>query len=70
VQRFRKEARTASALNHPNICTIYEVAEEQGEMFIAMEFVEGRPLSESIRDGRMSTSSVVRIAEKQSRAGL
>jgi serine/threonine protein kinase/tetratricopeptide (TPR) repeat protein len=64
VQRFREEARTASALNHPNICTIYEVAEEQGEMFIAMEFVEGRPLSESIRDGRMSTSSVVRYARQ------
>jgi serine/threonine-protein kinase len=64
VQRFREEARTASALNHPNICTIYEVAEEHGEMFIAMEFVEGRPLSESIRDGRMSTSSVVRCARQ------
>jgi serine/threonine-protein kinase len=64
VQRFREEARTASALNHPNICTIYEVAEEHGEMFIAMEFVEGRPLSESIRDGRMSTSSVVRYARQ------
>lgn len=64
VQRFREEARTASALNHPNICTIYEVAEEHGEMFIAMEFVEGRPLSESIRNGRMSTSSVVRYARQ------
>src|SRR6202790_2759295 len=64
VQRFREEARTASALNHPNICTIYEVAEEQGEMFIAMEVVEGRPLSEAIREGRMSTSSVVRYARQ------
>ena len=64
VQRFREEARTASALNHPNICTIYEVSEEQGEMFIAMEFVEGRPLSEAIREGRMSTSSVVRYARQ------
>jgi serine/threonine-protein kinase len=64
VQRFREEARTASALNHPNICTIYEVAEEQGEMFIAMEFVEGHPLSESIREGRMSTASVVRYARQ------
>jgi serine/threonine protein kinase len=64
VQRFREEARTASALNHPNICTIYEVAEEHGEMFIAMEFVEGHPLSESIRNGRMSTSSVVRYARQ------
>jgi serine/threonine protein kinase/tetratricopeptide (TPR) repeat protein len=64
VQRFREEARTASALNHPNICTIYEVAEERGEMFIAMEFVEGRPLSESIRDGRLSTSGTVRYARQ------
>jgi serine/threonine protein kinase/tetratricopeptide (TPR) repeat protein len=64
VQRFREEARTASALNHPNICTIYEVSEEQGEMFIAMEFVEGQPLSEAIREGRLSTSSVVRYARQ------
>jgi serine/threonine protein kinase/tetratricopeptide (TPR) repeat protein len=64
VQRFREEARTASVLNHPNICTIYEVAEEQGELFIAMEFVEGRPLSESIRDSGMPTSSVVRYGRQ------
>ena len=64
VQRFREEARTASVLNHPNICTIYEVAEEQGELFIAMEFVEGRPLSESIREGGMPASSVVRYGRQ------
>jgi serine/threonine-protein kinase len=64
MQRFREEARIASVLNHPNICTIYEVSEEQGELFIAMEFVEGRPLSESIREGGIPTGSVVRYGKQ------
>jgi serine/threonine protein kinase/tetratricopeptide (TPR) repeat protein len=60
-RRFWREARAAASVNHPNICQLYEIGEESGELFIAMELLEGESLAERIRRGPMSVSDTIPI---------
>ena len=62
LERFQREARAASALNHPNICTIHAIEEAGGQHFIAMELLEGRTLATLIEADPPATSSLVDIA--------
>src|ERR1700738_1762427 len=62
LQRFRLEARSASALNHPNICTVYEGDEADGRAFIAMELVEGKTLRELLVCGSLPMRKAIEIA--------
>lgn len=63
-RRLMSEARAASVLNHPNICTIYEVDESDGVLFIAMEYVRGHELSEEIKRGPMEIEKALNIASQ------
>jgi serine/threonine protein kinase/cytochrome c-type biogenesis protein CcmH/NrfG len=62
LERFEREARAASSLNHPNIITIYEIGESEQRHFIAAEFVEGKTLREKMAGGRMDPGVAIEIA--------
>ena len=61
-KRFWREAKTAASVNHPNICQLYEIGEERGALFIAMELLDGEPLSDRLAGGALVVDEAVAIA--------
>jgi non-specific serine/threonine protein kinase len=61
LERFQREARTASSLNHPGICTVYEIDQHEGQHFIAMELLQGETLAERIRKGSLELGALLEL---------
>src|SRR3984893_4799273 len=62
LERFKQEARAASSLNHPNICTIHEIGEAEGDYFITMELLDGKSLDKHIARSRLALQDFFGVA--------
>src|SRR5688572_6997251 len=63
-RRFRREARAAASVSHPHACQIFEIDEDSGRLYIAMELLEGEPLSERLKRGPLSVADALRLARE------
>src|SRR5262245_49349646 len=61
IERFKREAHAASALNHPHICTVHDVGDHEGRRFIVMELLDGKALDGRIADGPLPVDDVIEI---------